>query len=126
VCAEYLEPAQQASCCGPPSRFSTAQFIERSGDIELLMECMKKLREEEEDVTREELARRFEKEKEEASLGIMPNQASSSNTDTSNLSRYVIDPNFSYQDFAKRDGAAEVPTFKAMVSAHNLAGVILA
>lgn len=48
------------------------QSSEQTGDIEVLMERMKKLREEEEEVTREEMNRRFEKEKDEASHGLIP------------------------------------------------------
>nr|CAB3265991.1 sestrin-3 [Phallusia mammillata] len=85
--------------------------FEQTGDVEVLMERMKKLQEEEEEVTREEMNRRFEKEKDEASHGLIPG-TNSPVGGAAYFARYVVDPDFSYQEFAKRDVAAEIPTFR--------------
>uniref|UniRef100_F6T7E5 Uncharacterized protein n=1 Tax=Ciona intestinalis TaxID=7719 RepID=F6T7E5_CIOIN len=98
--------------------------IEQIGDVEVLMERMRKLQEEEEDVTTEERNRRFEIEKEEASYSLIPGMdiakfcflipgASGPVGGAAYFARYVEDPQFSYQDFAKRDAHAEIPTFRA-------------
>ncbi|CAK8682636.1 unnamed protein product [Clavelina lepadiformis] len=84
--------------------------------VETLMERMKKFDEvgSTEEVTREEMNRRFEKEKEEASSqNFLPQGVSTSPNKTSYCDRYVIDPDFRYQDFAKRDDRSDVPTFRA-------------
>nr|XP_002129228.1 sestrin-3 isoform X2 [Ciona intestinalis] len=93
-------------------RKSPPPQIEQIGDVEVLMERMRKLQEEEEDVTTEERNRRFEIEKEEASYSLIPG-ASGPVGGAAYFARYVEDPQFSYQDFAKRDAHAEIPTFRA-------------
>uniref|UniRef100_H2ZKF0 Sestrin 2 n=1 Tax=Ciona savignyi TaxID=51511 RepID=H2ZKF0_CIOSA len=97
-------------CVHTAVRFLPCEIAE-IGDVEVLMERMRKLQEEEEDVTTEERSRRFEIEKEEASHGLLP--VSGPVGGAAYFARYVQEPDFSYQDFAKRDAHAEIPTYRA-------------
>lgn len=87
-------------------------------DIEALMQRMQKLQEENyEEVTREEMNRRFEKQKNEAATEIFPSNPADeiiSEDNKSYLLKYIDDADFSYQDFAKRSDSNEIPTFRAM------------
>nr|XP_039250286.1 sestrin-3-like [Styela clava] len=86
--------------------------------IEALMQRMQKLQEENyEDVTREEMNRRFEKQKIEAATEIFPSSSTEEDIledDKSYLLKYIDDADFSYQDFAKRSDSNGIPTFRAM------------
>ncbi|MBN3306759.1 SESN3 protein, partial [Amia calva] len=82
-------------------------------ELEALMERMKRLQEEreEEEASQEEMATRFEKEKKESLLvgsGAFEDEV----VPTSKVSRFMEDPTFGYQDFA-RHGEDNLPTFRA-------------
>ncbi|XP_023565285.1 sestrin-3 isoform X1 [Octodon degus] len=91
-------------------------------ELEALMERMKRLQEEreEEDTSQEEMATRFEKEKKESLFVVSGDTFHSlphSDFDddmitTSDVSRYIEDPGFGYEDFARR-GEEHLPTFRA-------------
>lgn len=78
---------------------------------------MQKLEEQnEEEVTREEMNRRFEKQKNEAAKEIVPHGASLEEISKDSVMysyKYIDDIDYSYQDFAKRN-ENEIPTFRAM------------
>ncbi|XP_015421471.1 PREDICTED: sestrin-3 [Myotis davidii] len=94
-------------------------------ELEALMERMKRLQEEREDgdTSQEEMTTRFEKETKE-SLFVVSGDTFHSfpHSDfeddmiiTSDVSRYIEDPGFGYEDFARR-GEEHLPTFRAQVS----------
>ncbi|XP_015197025.1 sestrin-3 isoform X2 [Lepisosteus oculatus] len=92
-------------CANPETKDSVSE-------LEALMERMKRLQEEreEEEASQEEMATRFEKEKKESLLvgsGVFEEVVL-----TSRVSRFVEDPTFGYQDFA-RHGEDNLPTFRA-------------
>ncbi|ELK27876.1 Sestrin-3, partial [Myotis davidii] len=91
-------------------------------ELEALMERMKRLQEEREDgdTSQEEMTTRFEKETKE-SLFVVSGDTFHSfpHSDfeddmiiTSDVSRYIEDPGFGYEDFARR-GEEHLPTFRA-------------
>lgn len=97
-------------------------IVDSLGELEALMERMKRLQEDREDdeTTREEMTTRFEKEKKE-SLFVVPGETlhafphSDFEDDvivTADVSRYIEDPSFGYEDFARR-GEEHLPTFRA-------------
>lgn len=97
--------------------FSDADGSGTESDIEMLMERMQKLQDaNEEDVTREEMNRRFEKQKQEAASKIFPKPTTESLVYAGDRysSKYVDDVEFNYQDFAKRSDSSDIPTFRAM------------
>jgi sestrin len=82
------------------------------GGIEVLMETMRKLREEgrEEEASEEEKLKRFEKvESQSAELPA----AATKPSPKADLLRYVEDANFTYEDFANRGTTSKLPTFRA-------------
>ncbi|CAH1798599.1 unnamed protein product [Owenia fusiformis] len=83
---------------------------EMEGGIEALMERMKKLSEDSEDTTEEELIKRFQKVESQSAELKSPNDAPTLRSD---IMQYVEDPDFTYQDFAKRGSLQEIPTFRA-------------
>ncbi|EPY79653.1 sestrin-3 isoform 1 [Camelus ferus] len=105
------------------------QIVDSLSELEALMERMKRLQEEREDeeASQEEMTTRFEKEKKE-SLYVVPGDTFHSfpHSDcslpsldfeddmivTSDVSRYIEDPGFGYEDFARR-GEEHLPTFRA-------------
>lgn len=97
-------------------------IVDSLGELEALMERMKRLQEdrEDEETTQEEMSTRFEKEKKE-SLFVVPGETFHSfpHSDfeddmivTADVSRYIEDPGFGYEDFARR-GEEHLPTFRA-------------
>lgn len=97
-------------------------IVDSLGELEALMERMKRLQEdrEDEETTREEMTTRFEKEKKE-SLFVVPGETFHSfpHSDfeddmiiAADVSRYIEDPGFGYEDFARR-GEDHLPTFRA-------------
>ncbi|NXC41923.1 SESN2 protein, partial [Penelope pileata] len=100
---------------GPNSEDSTGCSGGRDavGEVEALMERMKLLQEsqqEEEGVTQEEMATRFELEKTE-SLLVAPSDIADHSLQSSVLC-FVEDPEFGYKDFTRR-GEQAPPTFRA-------------
>ncbi|KAF4008834.1 hypothetical protein G4228_000272, partial [Cervus hanglu yarkandensis] len=98
------------------------QIVDSLSELEALMERMKRLQEEREDeeASQEEMTTRFEKEKKE-SLFVVSGDTFHSfpHSDfeddmiiTSDVSRYIEDPGFGYEDFARR-GEEHLPTFRA-------------
>ncbi|KFR12193.1 Sestrin-2, partial [Opisthocomus hoazin] len=88
-------------------------------EVEVLMERMKLLQEsqlEEEGVTQEEMATRFELEKTE-SLLVAPSDLADHSLQ-SNVLCFVEDPEFGYKDFTRR-GEQAPPTFRAQVGARG-------
>uniref|UniRef100_A0A8D1PEI7 Sestrin 3 n=1 Tax=Sus scrofa TaxID=9823 RepID=A0A8D1PEI7_PIG len=97
-------------------------IVDSLSELEALMERMKRLQEEREDeeASQEEMTTRFEKEKKE-SLFVVSGDTFHSfpHSDfeddmviTSDVSRYIEDPGFGYEDFARR-GEEHLPTFRA-------------
>ncbi|XP_004412492.1 PREDICTED: sestrin-3 isoform X3 [Odobenus rosmarus divergens] len=97
-------------------------IVDSLSELEALMDRMKRLREEREDeeASQEEMTTRFEKEKKE-SLFVVSGDTFHSfpHSDfeddmiiTSDVSRYIEDPGFGYEDFARR-GEEHLPTFRA-------------
>uniref|UniRef100_A0A2K6TIT9 Sestrin 3 n=1 Tax=Saimiri boliviensis boliviensis TaxID=39432 RepID=A0A2K6TIT9_SAIBB len=97
-------------------------IVDSLSELEALMERMKRLQEEREDeeASQEEMSTRFEKEKKE-SLFVVSGDTfhsfpySEFEEDmiiTSDVSRYIEDPGFGYEDFARR-GEEHLPTFRA-------------
>uniref|UniRef100_A0A2K5XCC0 Sestrin 3 n=1 Tax=Mandrillus leucophaeus TaxID=9568 RepID=A0A2K5XCC0_MANLE len=97
-------------------------IVDSLSELEALMERMKRLQEEREDeeASQEEMSTRFEKEKKE-SLFVVSGDTFHSfpHSDfeddmiiTSDVSRYIEDPGFGYEDFARR-GEEHLPTFRA-------------
>ncbi|KAL2806953.1 sestrin-3 isoform 1 [Daubentonia madagascariensis] len=98
------------------------QIVDSLSELEALMERMKRLQEErdDEEASQEEMTTRFEKEKKE-SLFVVSGDTFHSfpHSDfeddmiiTSDVSRYIEDPGFGYEDFARR-GEEHLPTFRA-------------
>ncbi|XP_048838115.1 sestrin-3 [Brienomyrus brachyistius] len=89
------------------------ETIDSVSELEALMERMKRLQEEREDeeASQEEMATRFEKEKKE-SLLVASTGFEDEVIPTSQVSRFVEDATFGYQDFA-RHGEDNPPTFRA-------------
>lgn len=85
-------------------------MVDSVSELEALMGRMKRLQEEEEEASQEEMATRFEKEKEE-SLLVASGAFEDEIVPVSNVSRFVSDPTFGYQDFARRED--NLPTFRA-------------
>jgi len=91
---------------GTPSPSSDVE-----GGIEALMERMRKLTEEEpEEMSQEELLKRFEKV--EALSSELP-AASNKPSPHAEILRFISDPDFVYEDFAKRGTPGDIPTFRA-------------
>ncbi|XP_050018149.1 sestrin-3 isoform X2 [Alexandromys fortis] len=97
-------------------------IVDSLGELEALMERMKRLQEDREDgeTTQEEMTTRFEKETKE-SVFVVPGETFHSfpHSDfeddmiiTADVSRYIEDPGFGYEDFARR-GEEHLPTFRA-------------
>lgn len=114
------------------------------GGIEVLMEKMRRLTEEAsaaEEVTQEELLKRFERVETLSAececlldlrlftsgpctdspslLSTVPAASKQAFSPKEDILCYVSDPDFTYQDFAKRGTPAELPTFRAQVSFPN-------
>ncbi|XP_051705963.1 sestrin-3 isoform X2 [Oryctolagus cuniculus] len=97
-------------------------IVDSLSELEALMERMKRLQEEREDeeASQEEMTTRFEKEKKESLFVVSgDNFHSFPHSDfeddmivTSDVSRYIEDPGFGYEDFARR-GEEHLPTFRA-------------
>ncbi|NXX85833.1 SESN2 protein, partial [Urocolius indicus] len=118
------EEQDRGQSCRPPSPHtdsSTAPEDSMGGsggkddvqEVEVLMERMKLLQEsqlEEEGVTQEEMATRFELEKTE-SLLVAPSDLAEHSLH-SNVLCFVEDPEFGYKDFTRR-GEQAPPTFRA-------------
>lgn len=87
------------------------QTSDIEGGIEALMERMRKLNEEEpEEMTQEELLKRFEKvEAQSTELPAALNKPSPH----AEILRFIEDADFSYEDFAKRGAPGDIPTFRA-------------
>jgi len=83
---------------------------EMEGGIEVLMERMRKLTEEQQEMTQEELVKRFQKLESQSAELTASNKKPSPKAD---ILRYVADPDFTYQDFFTRGAASEIPTFRA-------------
>ncbi|XP_038058705.1 sestrin-1-like isoform X1 [Patiria miniata] len=83
-----------------------------SSNIEALMQKLRELEEQSEpDETQEEKLKKFEKvEKQNVELSPPCDDPCQ---DTSDLSHYLIEPDFKYKDFAKRGEVSQIPTFKA-------------
>ncbi|MBN3286329.1 SESN3 protein, partial [Polyodon spathula] len=92
-------------------------MMDSVSELEALMDRMKRLQEEEEEASQEEMATRFEKEKEE-SLLVTSGAFEDEIVPVSNVSRFVSDPAFGYQDFARR-GEDNLPTFRAQEFSWN-------
>uniref|UniRef100_A0A8C0SR67 Sestrin 3 n=1 Tax=Canis lupus familiaris TaxID=9615 RepID=A0A8C0SR67_CANLF len=96
-------------------------IVDSLSELEALMDRMKRLQgEEDEEASQEEMTTRFEKEKKE-SLFVVSGDTFHSfpHSDfeddmiiTSDVSRYIEDPGFGYEDFARR-GEEHLPTFRA-------------
>ncbi|XP_012599374.1 sestrin-3 [Microcebus murinus] len=97
-------------------------IVDSLSELEALMERMKRLQEDrdDEEASQEEMTTRFEKEKKE-SLFVVSGDTFHSfpHSDfeddmivTSDVSRYIEDPGFGYEDFARR-GEEHLPTFRA-------------
>lgn len=91
-------------------------------DIDMLLQKMQKLHDEhDENVTREEMNRRFESQKNESASEILhptgnddPSSDIISQDDVKYSFKYIDDVDFNYQDFAKRNESSYIPTFRAM------------
>ncbi|XP_030632368.1 sestrin-3 [Chanos chanos] len=83
-------------------------------ELEVLMERMKRLQEEreEDEASEEEMFTRFEKEKKESLLVGSGGFDNNKVVPPSPVARFVDDPSFGYQDFA-RHGEDNLPTFRA-------------
>ncbi|XP_070567733.1 sestrin-1-like isoform X3 [Ptychodera flava] len=82
------------------------------GGVEELMQKMKKLEESEaEEPTQEEMVKRFERV-EKQSVELLPESEEHVNHLKADLSKYLDDPEFTYQDFAKRGLTGTIPTFR--------------
>ncbi|XP_016397264.1 sestrin-3 [Sinocyclocheilus rhinocerous] len=106
LCTCHLTNSNQANgnpVCNPDT----------GSELEALMERMKRLLEEREDddASEEEMFTRFEKEKKE-SLLVVSAGFDEEVVPPSPVARFVDDPSFGYQDFA-RHGEDNPPTFKA-------------
>ncbi|XP_006887399.1 PREDICTED: sestrin-3 isoform X3 [Elephantulus edwardii] len=88
-------------------------IVDSLSELEALMERMKRLQEEREDdeASQEEMTTRFEKEKKE-SLFVVSGDTFHSFPHSADVSRYIEDPGFGYEDFARR-GEEHLPTFRA-------------
>lgn len=89
---------------GPPSP------LEPEVGISTLMQRMKTLSEQTQECTPVELAKRFENiETQSAELAVVGAEPQETPAD---ISCFVEDPNFTYQDFAKRSDHKNIPTFR--------------
>ncbi|XP_071624199.1 sestrin-2 isoform X2 [Heliangelus exortis] len=112
------EEQEGGQSCRPPSPPSEDSMGGSGGkdamqEVEVLMERLKLLQEsqlEEEEVTQEEMATRFELEKTE-SLLVAPTDPGDHSLQ-SNVRCFVEDPEFGYKDFTRR-GEQAPPTFRA-------------
>lgn len=78
--------------------------------VDVLMQRMKTLSEQQEETTQEEMAKRFEKvEAQTVELGGLE---TGKPTPTADISLFIEDPDFGYQDFAKRGEDSAIPTFR--------------
>lgn len=78
--------------------------------IVTLMARMKTLSERTEECTQTELTKRFENvESQSAELGAVPEPITEVAAD---ISQFIDDPNFLYQDFARRGEISDIPTFR--------------
>lgn len=123
-CGIKPEEEQDGNSCWPPSPHSNSDpasddTLGASGgtdamqEVEVLMERMKLLQEnhmEEEGVTQEEMATRFELEKTESLL--VPSSDILDPSLQSNIRCFLEDPEFGYKDFTRR-GEQAPPTFRA-------------
>ncbi|KAG7484340.1 hypothetical protein MATL_G00048590 [Megalops atlanticus] len=93
---------------------SSPKTLDSVSELEALMDRMKRLQEEpeEEEASQEEMATRFERERKESLLVGSGAAFEDKVESTSNLSRFVEDSTFGYQDFA-RHGEDDLPTFRA-------------
>ncbi|KAG9351423.1 hypothetical protein JZ751_022673, partial [Albula glossodonta] len=102
-------------CLEPEGVFSDSLgMMDSIGELEVLMERMKRLQEdqEEEEASQEEMATRFEREKKESLL--VGSEDFKEVVPASEVSLFVEDAAFKYQDFARR-GEDDLPTFRAQV-----------
>ncbi|KAI1903165.1 hypothetical protein AGOR_G00024400 [Albula goreensis] len=100
-------------CLEPEGVFSDSLgMMDSIGELEVLMERMKRLQEdqEEEEASQEEMATRFEREKKESLL--VGSEDFKEVVPASEVSLFVEDAAFKYQDFARR-GEDDLPTFRA-------------
>lgn len=92
----------------------SSSYSESGGDlgIDVLMERMKRLTESEEmmEMTSEELLQQFENvENQSAEIATSANIP----TPKKDVLKFVIEPDFMYQDFAKRESSDDIPSFRA-------------
>ncbi|XP_077976964.1 sestrin-1-like isoform X2 [Glandiceps talaboti] len=82
------------------------------GGVEELVQKMKRLEESEaEEPTQEEMVKRFERI-EKQSVELLPQSEEQVNHLKADLSKYIEDADFTYQDFAKRGSMSTIPTFR--------------
>ncbi|XP_076307677.1 sestrin-3-like isoform X2 [Tachypleus tridentatus] len=77
--------------------------------VELLMQKMKTISEQHEEASQEEKLKCFQKEQCQSAELITANE--NVPLSKSDILRYTDDPDFSYQDFTKREQESEIPTF---------------
>jgi sestrin len=77
------------------------------------MERMKSLSERSEECSESERAKRFEKV--ESQSAELPTVDSSAPTLKPSIEQFVDDPNFVYEDFARRGETSDIPTFRVQV-----------
>lgn len=85
-------------------------ICEMEGGVEILMQRMKSLSEQAHETSQEEMAKRFEKVESqtlEISAGREP-----VGMPKADISCFIEDPEFQYQDFAKRGEVSDIPTFR--------------
>lgn len=82
--------------------------------LEHLMQRMKQINEtaQEEDVSQDELAKRFEMVENQSSEISVPKSNKASWSRSEDLTRFMVDSDFTYSDFAKRPPGSEIPTFR--------------
>lgn len=100
----FVTDWKNSSQVGPPSP------TEPEVGINTIMQRMKTLSEQNEECTPVELAKRFENiETQSAELGLVGAERLETPAD---ISCFIEDDKFGYQDFAKRDEQSDFPTFR--------------
>ncbi|KAI9559215.1 Sestrin-like protein [Daphnia sinensis] len=117
-CGSPNEPRSAAGSRRGTNDFGMMQDHEvMAGGLDGLMKRMKNLAEHRQEYSAEEQTKRYEHvESQSAELGVVGSSAAadgfSSSRPKPEISQFIDDPDFTYQDFARRGSVNQIPTFR--------------
>lgn len=108
--SQFNDELSSAAPFTPTVRFS--DVVEPEVGVDTLLERMRSMSEREEEFSIEEQTKRFLHVESDKAIEISNTPVQSQPTD---LSQFVEDPEFLYQDFQRRGESTDIPTFRVQV-----------